>query len=452
MRVYLFSTPRLERDGVPVAMERRKAVALLAYLAVMPGPHGRDALATLLWPELDQQGARTALRHALVSLNKSIGKGWLDTDQDRIELFIRPGLWVDVSRFRALLAQVDAHKHPPLPLCDGCVADLTEAVALYRGDFLAGFTLRDTADFDAWQVYQTEGLHHELAGALVRLAQAQAARRDYDSAIATGRRWLALDPLCEPAHRALMRCYAWAGDRAAALHQYEECIHVLAEELGVEPETETIAWYDEIRGGGEERLPQPTLPGLPSAPLQNLPPDPTPFIGGEVELALVVKKGLTRRDLLKVTVGTVAGGISATFAQAALPTQAPETAQALETKPQSTPAAGTRLEGKTGRLWGLEFDPHLETYRRLAKLFQQKTGAVLNVEPQPNHLPAVELVTALAAGTQPDLACIMGKRCVPLYMRGALLPLGYSLYKEMKIKPEEVFFEEAVLSYSWKDE
>ncbi|MCC7352956.1 MAG: hypothetical protein IT330_04295, partial [Anaerolineae bacterium] len=171
-----------------------------------------------------------------------------------------------------------------------------------------------------------------------------------------------------------------------------------------------------------------------------------------------MKKGLTRRDLLKVSVGAVGGGIAATYGQAALHTQTPEATptpvptQAVETKSQAGLYAGAALEGKTGRLWGLEFDPHLETYRRLAILFQRKTGAALNVEPQPNHAFEFRLVAAQAAGTQPDLACIMGKHCVPLYMRGALLPLGYSLYKEMKIKPEEVFFEDAVLSYSWKDE
>ena len=38
-------------DGVPLAVDTRKAVALLAYVAVAGRPTPREALATLLWPD-----------------------------------------------------------------------------------------------------------------------------------------------------------------------------------------------------------------------------------------------------------------------------------------------------------------------------------------------------------------------------------------------------------------
>ena len=52
----LLGPPRVELEGKRVRIGRRKALALLAYLAAEPGRHSRDALATLLWPEFDQQG------------------------------------------------------------------------------------------------------------------------------------------------------------------------------------------------------------------------------------------------------------------------------------------------------------------------------------------------------------------------------------------------------------
>ena len=52
-------------------------------------------------------------------------------------------------------------------------------------------------------------------------------------------RWLELDSLHEPAHRALIRLYAWTGDRAAALNQYRDCVRTLSHELGVPPVDET---------------------------------------------------------------------------------------------------------------------------------------------------------------------------------------------------------------------
>ena len=80
--LHLLGPPRLELDGEPVHIGRRKAVALLAYLAVTVRSHSRDSLATLLWPEYDQSRARANLRRALSLLNRTLGEGWLTTDRE----------------------------------------------------------------------------------------------------------------------------------------------------------------------------------------------------------------------------------------------------------------------------------------------------------------------------------------------------------------------------------
>ena len=115
------------------------------------------------------------------------------------------------------------------------------------------------------------------------------------------------------------------------------------------------------------------------------------------------------------------------------------------------PSMLARLEGKKGRLWGLQYDPHVATYNNLSILFRERTGALLAVEPQAWPLET-KMIAALAAGTQPDVACIMGKMLVPLYIQGALLPLRDSVYNFMKVNPDEVFFADGVYAYSWKGE
>jgi DNA-binding SARP family transcriptional activator len=77
LALYLLGPPRIELDGQAIPLGRRKAVALLTYLALTRQPHSRDALATLLWPELDQSKARAGLRSALSSLNtRQAQVGW----------------------------------------------------------------------------------------------------------------------------------------------------------------------------------------------------------------------------------------------------------------------------------------------------------------------------------------------------------------------------------------
>ena len=167
-------------------------------------------------------------------------------------------IWVDLVRFRALLAEADRHDHVASDACPTCVAWLEEAVALYRDDFLAGFHLRDSPEFDDWRFFQAEGLRRELAGALDRLVAAHGRSGAYEVAIAHARRRLALDPLHEPAHRALMQLYEWAGQRAAALRQYQRCARVLQDELGVAPQPETTALY---RGDPRRNRPATAVSG-----------------------------------------------------------------------------------------------------------------------------------------------------------------------------------------------
>ena len=251
LALYLLGPPRVELNDEPVHIGRRKALALLAYLVVTRSDrglrHSRDSLAALLWPEHDHASARAELRRSLSVLKKTLDGEWLTADQETIGLNPDASLWLDMEHFHSLTPAWRGHGHPETDVCPRCLPPLTEAVELFRGDFLAGFTLRDSPDFDDWQFFQTQGLRDELAGVLERLAHGHCAQGELDLAIGHARRWVALDPLHEPAHRLLMRLYAQADQRAAALREFGECERLLKEELGVPPEEETKQLYQAIK-------------------------------------------------------------------------------------------------------------------------------------------------------------------------------------------------------------
>ncbi|MBN1136209.1 MAG: tetratricopeptide repeat protein [Anaerolineae bacterium] len=289
-RLYLLGPPQLERDESAVPISTRKAMALLAYLAVTEQAHSREALATLFWPEYDQARAFANLRRTLWLLNKALGKGWLDVDAETARLRHETDLWLDMAVFRDHLVACPVEGQADTEVCPTCLTSLAEAAALYRDDFMAGFTLPDSPGFDEWQFFEREGLRAELAGVLQRLVRCHAARRDYGPAIAHARRWLALDPLHEAAHRALMRLYAWDGQRAAALRQYRECARFLQEELGARPEEATSQLYEDIQAGRPPSPPgEPGQVSLAPGPRKNLPPQPTSFVGREAELAEIAR-------------------------------------------------------------------------------------------------------------------------------------------------------------------
>ena len=257
LALFLLGPPRIECDGETINLDTRKASALIVYLAVTRQRQSRDALAALLWPEYDQAHARATLRRTLSTLNKALTGPWLEVDREHLGLNFNANIWVDVHEFHNRLAECRSHNHPPNETCSACLHPLSQAVSLYDDDFLAGFSLRDSPNFDDWQFYQADSLRRELASALERLVQCYSTLGDFESAIAYARRWLSLDRLHEAAHRFLMQLYAWSGQRAAALHQYRECVQVLERELGVAPLESTTRLYQAIKEQQVIPLPVP---------------------------------------------------------------------------------------------------------------------------------------------------------------------------------------------------
>ncbi len=303
LRLTLLGAPAVVVDEQPVYVESRKALALLFYLAVTQERHSRDTLATLLWPEQDQTRARASVRQALWLLRQAGLESWLTSDQDALAL--QPGYWCDLHQFRAHLAAERLH----------------EALALYQGDLLAGFSLRDCPEFDQWHFLQADILRQQVASALERQVHAFTAQGDYTRALDAARGWLALDLLHEPAHRHVMQLYAYGGQHAAALRQFDECVRLLREELDVTPDIETVELYQAIKA--RQLTPpaiqsnaappaglQATAAPAPASSLAALPTQPTAFFGRAQEVA-EVERLLAQTDVRLITISGP-GGIGKT--------------------------------------------------------------------------------------------------------------------------------------------
>jgi DNA-binding SARP family transcriptional activator len=276
LELTLLGAPKITRDGEPVEVDTRKAIALLAYLAVSGRAHTRDELANLLWPEYDHEHSRGALRRTLSTLRKALGADCIESNRETIALNRGDGLAVDVDEFRERLRS----EKPEL---------IAEAVELYRGDFLSGFGLRDSASFDDWQAFETDSLRRELAAALDRLADHHAGRGDYQAAIAHARRRLALNPLDEPAHRRLIELYARNGERAAAVRQYRQCVRTLHSELGVSPVEETTRLYRAIQEDAFSLPPSDGRLRVAVVPAEEPPEGTLPLVGRASEWAALTE-------------------------------------------------------------------------------------------------------------------------------------------------------------------
>jgi len=244
LRLALLGPPVVLRDGLPVTFDTRKAIALLALLAVTGREHSREQLADLLWPEADSAKGRASLRRTLSVTAAAMGAG-LTISRAAVTLELA-AVQVDVREFESLITRPDAES-------------LERAVGLYRDDFLSGFVLRGCPDFEEWQASVSEGLRQSLARGLQRLVAVCIEQGDLERATGHARRWLQLDPLHEPAHQAIIRLHGWAGQRSAAMRQYRSLVRVLDRDLAVRPLPETTRLYDDVRAG---RLGPPPVPSV----------------------------------------------------------------------------------------------------------------------------------------------------------------------------------------------
>lgn len=280
LRLYLLGSPRIERDGRPVETDTRKAVALLAYLAVTGEYHSRESLAALLWPEMDDERARAGLRRTLSSLRSVVGDEVLYVTRDG--LVLNPdSVWCDATLFLDITAAVHARTRAG-EICVECVPEMETALALYRDHFMSGFSLRDSAGFDDWQLASAEQLRRTYSTALAWLVQMRSQTGELERALELARQWLAVDPLREDVHRWLMKLYAWSGAREAALLQYREAVRILDEELGVGPLPETTALHEAIQQGSLEPpavMVQREAGSIPEPGSKGARVEPLPLIG-----------------------------------------------------------------------------------------------------------------------------------------------------------------------------
>jgi len=277
LNVALLGPPRIEHDGQPVHFDTRKAIALLALVSMAEQPLSRDRLALMLWPDSDDERARGALRRTVSVTAAGVGDALVVN---------RATIALDESK-----ASVDAVKFRRFTAA-GDVESLGHACALYRGDFLTGFAVRDSPDFDDWQNSTADDLRRRLSTALETLVAARVAGGELEAALELAHRWVALDALHEPAQQATIRVLAMTGQRSAALRQYRECVRALADELGVAPLHETTALYDDVRSG---RLAGQTRPAPPAVRPVALPPSEVAddFVGRAAQLAALESVLLT---------------------------------------------------------------------------------------------------------------------------------------------------------------
>ncbi|HEV7587465.1 MAG TPA: BTAD domain-containing putative transcriptional regulator [Longimicrobium sp.] len=238
--------------GGPLAGLRRKDLALLAYLCVEgPRPHSRARLAALLWGESREAKARHSLTQALGRVVRAAGSG-------------------------AVVVERDAVRSTGAVACDAewLLAGgerLDPLLTLYEGPFLEGFEAGfGSEEFGEWADGQRAELRNAALRWLERTGEAAEAAGDWALALRIGERGTQVDPVHEEAHRRALRALLETGERNRALRHYQDFARWLADDVGGEPDPETLALVERI--GAATAASPPPPPRISPRPPPALPP------------------------------------------------------------------------------------------------------------------------------------------------------------------------------------
>ena len=273
LNVCLFGRLSLRHNGqVLTGFEARKTQELLCYLLLHRNQsHHREALAATLWSETCADRSKKNLRQVLWQLQSALdrqcessSRSLLRVDADWVDLNSQADLWLDVAVFEQAFTPVRDVQGRDL---DSQRAEVLKSAArLYHGDLLEGL-------YEDWCLQERERLQNMYLTILDKLMGYCEAHSEYESGIVHGTRVLAFDRAREHTHRQLMRLQYLAGNRTAALRQYERCIAALDAELAVKPANATVALYEQIRDDHVDgvRLSEAQRSEMPEATLVPLP-------------------------------------------------------------------------------------------------------------------------------------------------------------------------------------
>jgi DNA-binding SARP family transcriptional activator len=235
-----------------VPLEPGKARELLCFVMLAgKRAHHREALASLFWTEGSSERSLKYLRQALWQLQSLLGQysdpeqPVLTVDNDWVQLNAAANLWIDTSAFEAACLQVRNQSGNEFSPEQATL--VREAAVLYSTDLLEGW-------HQDWCLTERERLQNRYLSTLDKLMDYCETHSDFENGLDYGARILAIDKARECTHQRLMRLNYLAGNRTAALRQYNRCSQALREELNVQPSKKTQRILELIQSDDPENV------------------------------------------------------------------------------------------------------------------------------------------------------------------------------------------------------
>ena len=220
----LFGYPKIYEDEKEIFLPTGKLTAFFYYI-LLKKVVSRDEVAGMFWASSNEQNAKISLRNALHKIRKSF----------REDVILSPNKSI-LTLNKDLDIEIDVEKFQKDPLSN---------FEVYTGDFLKGFYVKESIDFDYW-VLEINTFYKEL---FIKTAEKKIEEdfleNKFESLETSITSLLANDNFNDKAYLYLMKFYKQKGRYDKIINEYKNIEKLMEDELGIEPPNEIKKIYKE---------------------------------------------------------------------------------------------------------------------------------------------------------------------------------------------------------------
>lgn len=222
LSVKLLGNPIVKLNNNTITFPYKKSEALFYYVCINQKV-SRDEAISMFWADSNEETARKNLRDALYKIKSCINEDVFSSSKSVIEFSEKFIIEIDID-----------------------IITESNAVNIYKGDFLLNFSVKNCYEFENWMqekrlFYKDIYINsvHNKINELISIS-------DYSSIEKYGNILIKNDTYNEKTYRYLMKIYALSEDYNKALKLYYELSEILKKDLNVAPELKTNKIFKEI--------------------------------------------------------------------------------------------------------------------------------------------------------------------------------------------------------------
>ncbi|MGX7059491.1 AAA family ATPase [Vagococcus humatus] len=219
----LFGNPQVSLNGEPLIFSFSKINALIYYLVVNKTV-SRDEAAGLLWPDKTEKNAKKNLRNTIYQANKMLGDDFISSP-NKVLLVLNEEL--DIT------SDIDCFLKNP-----------RENLDYYQGEFLKGFFVKESEDYELWTVKMRNFYEKKFVRECFRKVEEDIEMNQVSDVEKNIQKLITIDEFDERNYQLLMQFYQDQDRNGKVIETYYSLANLLKVELGINPGVQTREIYE----------------------------------------------------------------------------------------------------------------------------------------------------------------------------------------------------------------